>query len=93
MGPAAGVRHRGDGPGAGQAVAGVLHRPLEALGREPATALVVGDDLEADIGGGSAVGAATVLVRTGKGDPPSGAGVEPDAVIDSIADLPDLLRH
>ena len=67
--------------------------PLEALGREPATALVVGDDLEADIGGGSAVGAATVLVRTGKGDPPSGAGVEPDAVIDSIADLPDLLRH
>jgi len=66
--------------------------PLEALGREPGTALVVGDDLEADIGGGSAVGAATVLVRTGKGDPPSGAGVEPDAVIDSVADLPDLLR-
>jgi HAD superfamily hydrolase (TIGR01458 family) len=66
--------------------------PLEALGRAPGTALVVGDDLEADIGGGSAVGAATVLVRTGKGDPPPGAGVEPDAVIDSVADLPDLLR-
>jgi HAD superfamily hydrolase (TIGR01458 family) len=65
--------------------------PLEALGREPGTALVVGDDLEADIGGGSAVGAATVLVRTGKGDPAAGAGVEPDAVIDSVADLPDLL--
>ena len=67
--------------------------PLEALGRGPGTALVVGDDLEADIGGGSAVGAATVLVRTGKGDPPPGAGVEPDAVIDSVADLPDLLRR
>jgi HAD superfamily hydrolase (TIGR01458 family) len=66
--------------------------PLDALGREPGTALVVGDDLEADIGGGSAVGAATVLVRSGKGDPPAGAGVEPDAVIDSVADLPDLLR-
>ena len=66
--------------------------PLEALGRDPATALVVGDDLEADIGGGSAVGAATVLVRTGKGDPPPGGDVEPDAVIDSVADLPDLLR-
>jgi HAD superfamily hydrolase (TIGR01458 family) len=65
--------------------------PLEALGRAPGTALVVGDDLEADIGGGSAVGAATVLVRTGKGDPRPGAGVEPDAVIDSVADLPDLL--
>jgi HAD superfamily hydrolase (TIGR01458 family) len=67
--------------------------PLEALGRAPGTALVVGDDLEADIGGGSAVGTATVLVRTGKGDRPSGAGVEPDAVIDSVADLPDLLRR
>jgi HAD superfamily hydrolase (TIGR01458 family) len=67
--------------------------PLEALGREPATALVVGDDLEADIGGGSAVGAATVLVRTGKGDPPPGGGADPVAVIDSVADLPGLLRR
>jgi HAD superfamily hydrolase (TIGR01458 family) len=67
--------------------------PLEALGREAGTALVVGDDLEADIGGGSAVGAATVLVRTGKGDPPAGAEAEPDAVIDSVADLPNLLRR
>ena len=66
--------------------------PLEALGRAPGTALVVGDDLEADIAGGSAVGAVTVLVRTGKGDPPAGTGVEPGAVIDSVADLPDLLR-
>jgi HAD superfamily hydrolase (TIGR01458 family) len=66
--------------------------PLEAIGREPGTALVVGDDLEADIGGGGAVGAATVLVRTGKGDPRPDAGAEPDAVIDSVADLPDLLR-
>jgi len=66
--------------------------PLEALGREPGTALVVGDDLEADIGGGQAVGAATVLVRTGKGAPPPGGDVEPDAVIDSVADLPDLLQ-
>jgi HAD superfamily hydrolase (TIGR01458 family) len=67
--------------------------PLEALGREAGTALVVGDDLEADIGGGLAVGAATVLVRTGKGDPPPGAEAEPDAVIDSVADLPSLLRR
>ena len=66
--------------------------PLEALGRRPETTLVVGDDLEADIGGGRAVGAATVLVRTGKGEPPADAEAEPDAVIDSVADLPDLLR-
>ena len=53
---------------------------------------MVGDDLAADIGGGHAVGAATVLVRSGKGDRPQpGADAEPDAVVDSVADLPGLL--
>jgi HAD superfamily hydrolase (TIGR01458 family) len=67
--------------------------PLDALGRGPDTALVVGDDLAADIGSGRAVGAATVLVRTGKGDRPQpGAEAEPDAVVDSVADLPGLVR-
>jgi HAD superfamily hydrolase (TIGR01458 family) len=67
--------------------------PLEALGRGPETALVVGDDLAADIGGGQAIGATTVLVRSGKGDRPQpGAEAEPDAVVDSVADLPGLLR-
>jgi ribonucleotide monophosphatase NagD (HAD superfamily) len=66
--------------------------PLDALGRGPDTALVVGDDLAADVGGGRAVGASTVRVRSGKGDRPQpGAEVEPDAVVDSVADLPDLL--
>jgi ribonucleotide monophosphatase NagD (HAD superfamily) len=66
--------------------------PLAALGRGPDTAVVVGDDLAADIGGGHAVGAATVLVRSGKGDRPQpGAEAEPDAVVASVADLPGLL--
>jgi HAD superfamily hydrolase (TIGR01458 family) len=66
--------------------------PLAALDRGPEAALVVGDDLAADVGGGRAVGAATVLVRSGKGDRPQpGADADPDAVIDSVADLPDLL--
>jgi HAD superfamily hydrolase (TIGR01458 family) len=67
--------------------------PLDALGRGAQSALVVGDDLAADIGGGHAVGAATVLVRSGKGDRPQpGVDAEPDAVVDSVADLPGLLR-
>jgi inorganic pyrophosphatase len=67
--------------------------PLEALGREATAALVVGDDLAADVAGGRAVGAATVLVRTGKGDRPQpGADTDPDAVVDSVADLPGLLQ-
>jgi HAD superfamily hydrolase (TIGR01458 family) len=65
--------------------------PLDALGRGPGTALVVGDSLESDIAGGRAAGAATVLVRTGKDDQAPGQGAEPDAVIDSVADLPGLL--
>jgi HAD superfamily hydrolase (TIGR01458 family) len=70
-----------------------LTAPLNALGRGAQSALVVGDDLAADIGGGHAVGAATVLVRSGKGDRPSQApGAEPDAVVDSVADLPGLLQ-
>jgi HAD superfamily hydrolase (TIGR01458 family) len=68
--------------------------PLEVLGRGPDTALVVGDDLAADIGGGRSVGAATVLVRSGKGDRPQpDAEAEPDAVVDSLADLPGLLQR
>ena len=68
--------------------------PLDALGRKPETALVVGDDLAADIAGGQAVGAATVLVRSGKGDRSQpGADAEPYAVIDSVADLPRLLQR
>src|SRR5918992_340138 len=67
--------------------------PLEALGRGAGTALVVGDDLTADVGGGRAVGAGTVLVRSGKGDHPQpGAEAKPDAVVDSVADLPGLLQ-
>ena len=55
---------------------------------EPATHVLV-----ADIGGGHGIGAATVLVRTGKGDRSQpGAEAEPDAVIDSVADLPRLLE-
>jgi len=70
-----------------------LPAPLNALGRGAQSALVVGDDLAADIGGGHAVGAATVLVRSGKGDRPSQApGTDPDAVVDSVADLPGLLQ-
>ena len=68
--------------------------PLDALGRRPDTALVVGDDLAADVGGGQAIGAATVPIRSGKGDHPrSGAEAEPDAVLDSIAELPGLLQR
>jgi ribonucleotide monophosphatase NagD (HAD superfamily) len=67
-------------------------RPPNALGRGAQSALVVGDDLAADIGGHT-VGAATVQVRSGKGDRPQpGAGAEPDAVVDASPTCPDCSK-
>jgi ribonucleotide monophosphatase NagD (HAD superfamily) len=56
---------------------------------------MVGDDVEADIGGGLEAGIASVLVRTGKFDEEAVAssGVEPTAVIDCLAELPGLLAR
>jgi HAD superfamily hydrolase (TIGR01458 family) len=66
---------------------------LDSAGVPPGRALAVGDDLGVDVAGAQAVGMRAVLVRTGKGGEPSGPGVdaEPDAVLDSAADLPPLL--
>jgi phospholysine phosphohistidine inorganic pyrophosphate phosphatase len=57
-------------------------------------AVMVGDDMEADVGGAMAAGLPGVLVRTGKyrGDTLH-AGVTPTAVADSIKDVPALLER
>ena len=68
---------------------------LEALGAEPGETVMVGDDVDADVSAAIRLGLRGVLVRTGKfreatlaaADPP------PDAVLDSIADLPDYLAR
>jgi HAD superfamily hydrolase (TIGR01458 family) len=67
---------------------------LSELDAEPAEAVMVGDDVEADIGGATAIGMRGVLVRTGKFRPAAleEADIQPDAVIDSIADLPAYLH-
>ena len=66
---------------------------LRSLGVRPEEAAIVGDDLDADVGGGQAAGMRGVLVRTGKfrAEEAARSRVRPDAVIDSAAALPDLL--
>jgi HAD superfamily hydrolase (TIGR01458 family) len=67
---------------------------LDTAAVATAKALVVGDDLGADVAGAHAVGLRAVLVRTGKGTqpaPPGGGRDQPDAVLDSVAGLPGLL--
>ena len=63
---------------------------LQALAAAPGEATMVGDDVEADVAGAKRAGLEAVLVRTGKFREASlaAAGVAPDAVLDSVADLP-----
>jgi HAD superfamily hydrolase (TIGR01458 family) len=70
----------------------IFRESVALLGVPSDRALMVGDDLEADVLPAQALGLAGVLVRTGKftGDP-STAGGRPDHVIDSVADLPALV--
>ena len=61
----------------------------------PAEAAMVGDDVETDVGGALAAGLAGILVRTGKyrTDAVAAAEVQPTAIVDSIADVPELLKR
>jgi HAD superfamily hydrolase (TIGR01458 family) len=66
---------------------------LGDLGVDPGRTAMVGDDVEADIGGAMEAGLPGVLVRTGKfrEDRVRESGIEPTATVDSIAEVPALL--
>jgi HAD superfamily hydrolase (TIGR01458 family) len=78
----------------GKPTAAYFESALAELEAPASDAIMVGDDVEADIGGAKAVGMRAVLVRTGKFRSASleEADPQPDAVIDSIADLPAWLE-
>ena len=88
---------------AAQTEATVLGKPsptyfdaaLEALDAEPKLTWMVGDDVESDIVGAQACGLRTVLVRTGKFRPDvvEESGVVPDAIVSSIAQLPEWIER
>ncbi|AEF39026.1 HAD-IIA family hydrolase [Hoyosella subflava] len=63
------------------------------MGVGPREVVMVGDDVNADVLAGQAAGMTGVLVRTGKFRPETMEGLdeEPDHIIDSVADLPELL--
>ena len=66
---------------------------IEQMACSPEQVVVVGDDVTTDIAGARAVGALSVLVRTGKysDEALERSSVKPDYVVDSIADVPQLL--
>lgn len=74
----------------GKPDAGFYETACDDLGLEPADVVMVGDDIRSDVGGAQDAGLRGVLVRTGKFSATDLDGdVEPDAVLDSVADLPD----
>ncbi len=62
---------------------------VRKLGTAPSDTVMIGDDIRGDVGGAQAAGLMGILVRTGKFRPRDLEGeIEPDAVLDSVADLP-----
>src|SRR5213596_4187500 len=77
----------------GKPSASYFEAALEALAADPEHAWMVGDDVDADIGGAGALGMHTILVRTGKFRDDAGAwSAQPEVVLDSIADVPAFLE-
>jgi HAD superfamily hydrolase (TIGR01458 family) len=66
---------------------------LADLHTAPQAAVMVGDDIEADVGGALDAGLRGVLVRTGKyrEDTLGASAVTPTHIVDSIAEVPRLL--
>lgn len=71
-----------------------FRQALGSMGLPPAEVAIVGDDIDVDIGGGQQAGLHTILVRTGKyrREYAEASRIKPDALIDSIKELPALLR-
>lgn len=66
---------------------------LDDMGIAAHEAAIIGDDIDADIGGGQQSGLSGILVKTGKyrQSYADSSLVKPDTLIDSIVDLPGIL--
>ncbi len=64
---------------------------LAVLGADPREAWMVGNDLEADIGGARATGIHTVWVDHAGAGAPADAAAQPDRIVRSVAELRTLL--
>ncbi len=66
---------------------------LDDMGMKSSDVAIIGDDIDADVGGGQRAGLKGILVKTGKYRPnyAEASPIKPDRVIDSIKDLPRLM--
>jgi HAD superfamily hydrolase (TIGR01458 family) len=77
----------------GKPASGFFTGVLRDVGVGAESAAMVGDDIESDIAGALESGINAILVRTGKfrEDRVRESGINPTVLVDSIADVPDLL--
>ena len=77
----------------GKPAGAFFHAGAQTLGVDAARVVMVGDNVASDVNGAQSAGMKGVLVRTGAFDQNrlDHAEREPDAIIDSVADLPRLL--
>lgn len=77
----------------GKPSADFFQMAIDTMGLQAAEVAMIGDDIDADIGGGQQAGLQGILVKTGKYRQGyvEGSEINPDFVLDSIKDLPDLL--
>jgi HAD superfamily hydrolase (TIGR01458 family) len=66
---------------------------IDDMQLKPAEVTMIGDDIDADVGGAQQAGLKGILVRTGKYRQPyvEASSIKPDLTIDSINDLPSVL--
>ena len=78
----------------GKPAKGFFEQVLASVGVDATAAAMVGDDIESDIGGALRAGLDAILVRTGKyrEDRVRESRIQPTRAVDSIADVPPLLR-
>jgi putative hydrolase of the HAD superfamily len=65
---------------------------LQAMGATPQTTIFVGDRLREDIGGPRAAGMRAVLSHQFRQEAPEPGGPQPDALVEHLAQLPEVAR-
>lgn len=67
---------------------------LNDMGLQVQQVAIVGDDIDADVGGGQQAGLKGILVKTGKyrQNYTDASVIKPDTIIESIVDLPNVLE-
>jgi len=71
-----------------------FHIALSTMGLQPDEVAIIGDDIDSDVGGGQQAGLKGILVKTGKYRQAYAktSSVKPDLVIDSVKDMPRILK-